>query len=122
MTFDFTLTLGHIITLVTTLASVYFGALYALLKLLAAQQERRQAERFGRLDQTLLGVSSDLRKEADATRALETKFLQHQAELARDYVRRDDFIRAIGTVEARIDNFALRMERALQALGQLGQK
>jgi hypothetical protein len=58
-------------------------------------------------------VGTDLRKEAELHRQLELAFMKFQAELPRDYVRRDDFIRSIGTIEARIDNFALRMERAL---------
>ena len=37
----------------------------------------------------------------------------HFDDAAREYVRRDDFVRHIGIIETRIDNFALRMERAL---------
>ena len=41
------------------------------------------------------------------------KVIGSQAELPRDYVRRDDFVQAIGSISTRIDNFALRVERAL---------
>lgn len=44
---------------------------------------------------------------------METSFLKFQAELPRDYVRRDDFVHALGTINTRIDNFALRVERAI---------
>lgn len=118
MTFDFTLTVGHIITILSTLASVFVGTLWALLKVLAAQQERRLTEKFMLLDGSMKAMSDDLRKEAEVTRALETQFLRWQAELPRDYVRRDDFVRAIGTLETRIDNFALRVERALEQIGK----
>lgn len=118
MTFDFTLSLGHVLTLGTTLASAYVGSLWALLRILAAQQDRRLAEKFDQLNNSMRNISDDLRKEADATRTLENSFLKFQAELPRDYVRRDDFVRAVGTIEARIDNFALRMERALDQVGK----
>ena len=44
---------------------------------------------------------------------LERELLQFKADLPRDYVRREDFIRAVGTIETKIDNMALRMERAV---------
>jgi len=109
MSLDFTITTGHLITI----GSFFIGALWGLVKILAVQQERRLAEKFELFQRTMQGVSDDLRREADATRVLETSFLRFQAELPRDYVRRDDFVRAVATIETRIDNFALRMERAL---------
>ena len=39
--------------------------------------------------------------------------LHFQAEVARDYVRRDDFVQVIATINTRIDNFALRIEAAV---------
>lgn len=103
------LTLTHLITL----ALAFVGALRVLIKIIATQQERSMTEKFSVLTTAVATVGADLRKEAEATRQLEMAFMKFQAELPRDYVRRDDFIRSIGTIEARIDNFALRMERAL---------
>lgn len=96
-----------------SLASLFLGALWALLKVIGMQAERRTNEKFTALQASIAQVGLDMRREADAARVLETSFLRFQAELPRDYVRRDDFVQAIGGINTRIDNFALRMERAL---------
>ncbi len=109
MNIDFTFTFAHLITVV----SFFFGMLWGLVKIIGSQQERRLSEKFETLNKSLIGVGEDLRREAEATRLLENSFLRFQADLPRDYVRRDDFVRSVATIETRIDNFALRMERAL---------
>ncbi len=96
-----------------SLAGLFLGALWALLKVIGLQAERRTNEKFAALQASISVVGTDMRREADAARVLETSFLRFQAELPRDYVRRDDFVQAIGGINTRIDNFALRMERAL---------
>ncbi|MGP1628331.1 MAG: hypothetical protein ACTS8S_00060 [Giesbergeria sp.] len=105
----FELTMTNLISL----AGLFLGALWALLKVIALQAEKRSNEKFASLQQSIGKVGADMRREADAARQLETSFLRFQAELPRDYVRRDDFVQAIGGINTRIDNFALRMERAL---------
>lgn len=105
----FELTMANLISL----AGLFLGALWALLKVIALQAEKRSNEKFSALQQSINKVGTDMRREADAARMLETSFLRFQAELPRDYVRRDDFVQAIGGINTRIDNFALRMERAL---------
>lgn len=114
MTIDLTLNLGHLITL----GLFFMGALFGLVKWLAAQQEKTLAEKFNAINSTMSAVAADQRKEAEASHALKVEFLNWKAELPRDYVRRDDFVRAVGTIEARIDNFALRVERALTQGGK----
>ena len=81
--------------------------------MIGSQAERRANEKFAALQESIANVGRDMRREADAARQLETSFLRFQAELPRDYVRRDDFVQAIGSISTRIDNFALRVERAL---------
>lgn len=114
------LTLTHLISLGT----VFIGLLLGLVKFIAYQQEKRQDERFDALtkreDERLATVTlqldklgNELRQEAQATLQLERQFMRFQADLPRDYVRRDDFLRSIGEIVARVDNMALRMERAL---------
>ena len=107
MTFE--LTMANLISL----AGLFFGALWALLKVIGAQAERRANEKFTALQASLATLIQDMRREADAARQMETSFLKFQAELPRDYVRRDDFVHALGTINTRIDNFALRVERAI---------
>lgn len=109
----FELTLGNVITV----AALFIAALWALVKVISIQQERHLAERFSVLAETMKGIAATQDKNAMATLELEREFRRHQAETAREYVRRDDFVRHIGTIETRIDNFALRMERALDNLG-----
>ena len=105
----FELTMANLISL----AGLFLGALWALLKVIGSQAERRANEKFAALQDSIASVGRDMRREADAARQLETSFLRFQAELPRDYVRRDDFVQAIGSISTRIDNFALRVERAL---------
>jgi hypothetical protein len=103
------LTLTHLITL----AVFFLGTLFGLVKYIVYQQEQREKDRYATLANSLASLGTELRQEAEATLQLERQLMQFKAELPRDYVRRDDFVRAIGTIEAKVDNFALRMERAL---------
>lgn len=103
------LTMGNVIALV----GLVVAALWALAKLLGVQSERRLDERFDGLQQAMNGIAAVQDRNAEAMRELEREVRRHQVEAARDYVRRDDFVRHIGSIETRIDNFALRMERAL---------
>lgn len=108
----FEVTLGNVITVV----ALVIAAMWALFKLISVQQERRLKERFDTLDKAMGDVAKAQMRNADATADLERQFHAHQVELARDYVRRDDFVRHLGSIETRIDNFALRVERALNQL------
>lgn len=107
------LTLGNVITVL----ALFVAAVWALMKVINAQHEKRLAERFDGLALTMQSIAQSQDSNAKATQELEREFHRHRAELAREYVRRDDFVRHAGTIETRIDNFALRMERALDQLG-----
>lgn len=109
----FELTLGHILSLGGTLGMAFLGALWTLIKIIGAQQEAQLRQKFDLLTTAVTGVGTDLRREAEATRKLEIAFLQFQTTVAKDYMLRDDAIREIANIGMRIDNFALRMERAL---------
>ena len=88
MTFE--LTMANLISL----AGLFLGAFWALLKVIALQAEKRSNEKFAALQAAIATVGVDMRREAEAARQLETSFLRFQAELPRDYVRRDDFVQA----------------------------
>ena len=109
----FELTLTNVITL----GGAFIGALWALLKVISVQAEKRMAERFDTLHQALTDMSAQHARNAQATLELEREFRKHQAEAERQFVRRDDFVRHIGSIETRIDNFALRVERAIEHKG-----
>lgn len=102
----------------------FFGASAAAGKLLLAQAQRHLDDRFEAQEKTrannhdqvqrrLDGIESTTREDASQWQRVERELLRFQAELPRDYIRRDDFVQAIGGINTRIDNFALRMERAL---------
>lgn len=116
----FELTLTNVISVV----ALVVAALWALFKLVSVQQERRLNDRFDALTaamkqtadtqaEVMKGIAASQERNADATAQLERDFLRHQVELARDYVRRDDFVQVIGTINTRFDNFALRIEAAV---------
>lgn len=108
------LTLGNVITVVALL----IAAFWALLKVISTQQEKRQAERFREIADTLKTIVQAQEGNARTTQELERQFMQHQIALAKDYVRRDDYVRDLASLGTRIDNFALRVERALNHLGE----
>ncbi|RKR66325.1 hypothetical protein C8C94_0781 [Acidovorax sp. 94] len=110
----FELTLGNVITV----AALFIAALYALVKVITIQQDRHLSDRFKTLDVTMKTIAAAHKENAGATLELEREFRKHQADAAREYVRRDDFIRHVGIIETRIDNFALRMERALDQINK----
>jgi chromosome segregation ATPase len=95
------------------LAVAFVGALWALVKIIAMQQEKSLEARFKTLAESLKDMRDSIAREQETTQRLERELLQFKAELPREYVRREDFIRAVGTIETKIDNMALRMERAV---------
>ncbi|ASI69880.1 hypothetical protein BA022_15785 [Diaphorobacter nitroreducens] len=104
-------------TNVITVAALFIAALWALLKVISHQGEKRISERFDALGKVMADIAKTQDRNASATLELEREFRKHQADMAREYLRRDDFVRHVGIIETRIDNFALRMERSLDQLG-----
>lgn len=107
MTFE--LNFGNLLAL----GSTFIAMLWVLVKVIAAQQEKALETRFKGLGDSMDSLKGGMQKEQETTQRLERELLQFKAELPRDYVRREDFIRAVGTIETKIDNMALRMERAV---------
>lgn len=113
------------------IAVAFVGALWALLKLFAVQHEKALETRFKglsdsmelnekslearfkALDESVGGIRNGQEREQETNQRLERELLQFKAEVARDRVHREDFIRAVGTIETKIDNMALRVERAM---------
>ncbi len=114
----FELTLANVITV----AALFIAALWALVKVISYQQDRHLTDRFKSLDSTMQAIATAHEKNASATLELEREFRKAQADAAREFVRRDDFVRHVGIIETRIDNFALRMERALDQINKGGTK
>ncbi len=106
------------------LLGAFVTALWALVKVIDRQQQKSQEERFNGLATSIASVSANLTaglekvsaslaEEQKTTQRLERELLLFKAELPRDYVRREDYIRTLGIIEAKIDNMALRVERAM---------
>ncbi|MEG0149206.1 MAG: hypothetical protein RR473_13835 [Comamonas sp.] len=107
MVFEMTL------TNVLTVMSLFCMAMWAILKAIAMQAQKRSDEKFDQLQKSLMDLTKAVGKESEQLRSLEMSQLRFQAEVARDYVRRDDFVQVIATINTRIDNFALRIEAAV---------
>lgn len=105
----FELTLGNL----AAVALAFLTALVGMVKVIAIQQDKGLETRFNALAQSIQGVNAGMVLEQQTTQRLERELLQFKAELPRDYVRREDFIRAVATIETKIDNMALRVERAM---------
>jgi hypothetical protein len=101
----------------TNLIAITAALVGALMKIFAVQYERALESRFKILGEGMGGIKSNQLREQETTARLERELLQFKAELPRDYVRREDFIRAVGTIETKIDNMALRVERAVLSKG-----
>lgn len=104
MTFE--LTMANVIAMVVFQA----GALWTILKVIAMQAQRRADEKFAALQASLDEVAKAVARDSEQIHLLEIAMLRNQADVARDYVRRDDFVQVIGTLNTRFDNFALRIE------------
>ena len=103
------LTMANVIALI----SLQAGVLWTVLKVLAKQAQMRSDEKFAALQTAISGVVTAVEQDSKHIHQLELAMLRNQAELARDYVRRDDFVQVIGTINTRFDNFALRIEAAV---------
>lgn len=112
----FEVTLANAITVL----ALFCMAIWAVLKALTLQGEKRVLERFDALHRALAEMAAQQQKNGREVLELEREFRRHQAEAERNFVRRDDFVRHVGALETRIDNFALRVERALEQLVQKG--
>lgn len=99
----------HVITLIFTV----IGAFFTLFKLMLGQQLRHIDAAFSSQNARLEKIELANREEATNWQRAERELLLLKADLPLNYVRRDDFVQAIGGISTRIDNFALRVERAI---------
>nr|WP_315539429.1 hypothetical protein [uncultured Comamonas sp.] len=105
------------LTNVISVLALFVMALWALVKVIDLKQEKSLNQRFKTLGESLEAIAQAQKDNTNALHQLECQFLQQQLEIAKEYVRRDDYVRDIASLGTRIDNFALRVERALNHLG-----
>lgn len=110
------LELWHVISLIVVLISGFF----TVGKLGMSAQLKQIEAGFSAQNARLEKIEQASREDANNWQRAERELLLLKAELPLNYVRRDDFVQAIGGISTRIDNFALRMERALDNKRQGG--
>lgn len=105
--------LWHLITLLLA----FFGCVGAFGKILLAQFEKRQDQRFKAQEESRRQAQehwdqrfSTLERDASQWVRLERDFLEWKADLPMTYVMRDDYVRNQTVIEAKLDAVALRIE------------
>jgi len=101
---------------VLSFAGVIVGAFWAIGRVLAGQFQKS-------IDEKFKDIREGLSEQALSTRQLERDFMDFKATMPRDYVRREDFVQTIATIQVRIENMALRIEQAIRdAYSKKGQQ
>ncbi|MDO4427822.1 MAG: hypothetical protein Q4B88_06805 [Moraxella sp.] len=95
----FKLELYQLITLALTIG----GTLWGVGKAFFNRVETSIKEKDETLAKALSSLGDKLDKESEAIRQLDREILKLKAELPREYVSKDDFIRSFTVVEAKID-------------------
>lgn len=85
------------------LAITLVGAFWGLAKMLLAQTQRQISTQFEQ-------ISVHLKKQEEVERRLEREVMELKAELPREYVRREDYIRGQSTLEAKLDALAGKVD------------
>lgn len=116
--------LWQLITAMVGLAGAFAGTVWALSGLLLKQIDQRLDERFQAMeaarqqssrhwDERFAAVIAEHRSEAESWKRLEREFLEFQARLPLEYVRREDYIRGQTVIEAKIDAVYSKLEVVL---------
>ena len=103
------LELWHIITLLITLISAFFG----LLKILMSQQMSQIKEGFAANTKRLDKIEDASKEESNNWQRVEREILLLKADLPVNYVRREDYVQAIATIMAKLDAMSMRFENIL---------
>ena len=91
---------------VITVAALFIASLWALVKVISGQQERRLSDRFDELGRSMQTIVKAQENNASATQELERELMKWKADLPLQYVRRDDYIRNQTVIEAKLDAMA----------------
>ena len=115
---------GELIGWAISLLSVVTTVVVGLVKLLLVQFEKRLGEKFAAQDsarkeatkhweESFAKVLGRQEEDSQALRQLERTFLEFQAKLPIDYVRREDWASGQFMILAKLDGLALRYENIL---------
>jgi hypothetical protein len=95
-----TLELWQLITLLVTLLISMLGLMLGIGKMLLTQIKSSLDQRFKTVED-----------QAQSWQSLEREFLKFQAEMAVQYVRREDYVRGQSVIEAKLDAIASELKR-----------
>lgn len=103
-----TLETWHVISLIITI----FGGLVGGAKLFFGRVEDSIKQRDQQLADALDKIDAKLEKESEAIRRIDRDLLTLKAELPREYVTKNDFVRSFTVVEHKLDALANKLELA----------
>ena len=106
---------------IVTLIGLFFGACGGAGKYLLAQTQRHLDEKFNsqevarsanhlQVQHRLDAMEAAARQDASGLARIERDMLVMQAELPKEYVRREDYIRGQSVIESKLDGLALKLE------------
>lgn len=98
--------LTWLVGIAITLMTFVVGLVGGIVKLLLAQAQKHQDERFDAIERART-------EDAKSVQDLERKFLRQQAELPLQYVMRPDYIRNQSVIEAKLDALAERTSQLI---------
>lgn len=90
-----------------------FGAMWALIKVIGSQYEKREKERHENLTKMLNGLVDGQKEQQNALHKLERDFLKFQADIPNQYVRREDYAQSMATIMAKIDALNLKFDNMI---------
>jgi chromosome segregation ATPase len=100
-----------------SVSGAVIAAFWALSRVLIAQFTRQLEAKFQAITDALSRQDTESRALLAQVRQVERDLMELRAELPREYVRREDYLRGIGTVQVTIDNLRLTVERAMTSRG-----
>lgn len=84
-----------------------------MLKIALDSLNRRDDERQKALNTTLASISNSISSNDEHLARVERDLLKFQTEVAKDYVRREDYVQMTATFMAKVDALSLKIDTAL---------
>lgn len=90
----------------------FFATVLAAWSALLIQLQKAQLDRLGaHLDKRLDGIQNTQDRHDAAANALKDDLARLKAELARDYLRREDWVRQVSVLDGKIDTWTSALDR-----------
>ncbi len=93
-----------------SLLGVFLLLLAGAGRLLLAQMQKYQDDKFRALGSRLEAIENTGKEEAGNWRRVERELMTLKADMPLNYVRREDYIRGQSVIEAKLDGLALKIE------------